>query len=576
LGIDGDGWSVQTPAGSPTTLSQAYYDGVQWYSVGVASSTAFVQKSYDAINWTSITTGVSGMFVDLAYNPSNGVWAFVVFGSSSKIYTTTDFVTFTLRLTTTSKFMTSVSYGNNTFVAVGQSGNIYTSSDGTTWTKQTPANSFTGEFDWVEYVNGQFVAVGGPGAIQTSPNGIDWTAQTPANSSTSYFCGVAYGNNTLVIVGINSTDIQSSTDNGVTWTQRTSATGCTHGVIGIAFGSGTFIAVGAAGELQGSTDGITWTRQVQAGGYVSTWGGISYGNNMFIAMGGSQMQTKYMITMSSVIPAAATVASVVRNELATELGRIDVATSTRSTFAGGAVASVTAPVTVGSYSTGQSPAELVLYTPAQKLVTDASGNAYAVSSSGAALATAAGITAIEGSGFTTGDDLHSIKTALPGAGPSASTIAAAVVDQTLTGHQTTGTVGASLGYVASLTAEVIADAVVEELIPTDPADPPLVILPSRNPSKCNVHCTLRDCGGSPCSGVIAKFVARTPQSRVPTPTSGNLLVDVESTATSDGDGLLQKELTRNSKVAIQILGCVSITITVPDAGDYDIGALEMG
>jgi len=45
-------------------------------------------------------------------------------------------------------------------------------------------------------------------------------------------------------------------------------------------------------------------------------------------------------------PTAATNATAVRTELATELGRIDVAVSTRSTFAGGAVASVTAGVTV--------------------------------------------------------------------------------------------------------------------------------------------------------------------------------------------------------------------------------------
>ncbi len=44
-------------------------------------------------------------------------------------------------------------------------------------------------------------------------------------------------------------------------------------------------------------------------------------------------------------PSAAAVASQVRTELTTEMGRIDVAVSTRSTYAGGAVASVTAAVT---------------------------------------------------------------------------------------------------------------------------------------------------------------------------------------------------------------------------------------
>jgi hypothetical protein len=47
-------------------------------------------------------------------------------------------------------------------------------------------------------------------------------------------------------------------------------------------------------------------------------------------------------------PTAAANASAVRTELTTELGRIDQTISSRSTFAGGAVASVTAPVTVGT------------------------------------------------------------------------------------------------------------------------------------------------------------------------------------------------------------------------------------
>lgn len=47
-------------------------------------------------------------------------------------------------------------------------------------------------------------------------------------------------------------------------------------------------------------------------------------------------------------PTAAANASQVRTELTTELGRIDAAISSRSTFTGGAVESVTDPVTVGT------------------------------------------------------------------------------------------------------------------------------------------------------------------------------------------------------------------------------------
>lgn len=53
-------------------------------------------------------------------------------------------------------------------------------------------------------------------------------------------------------------------------------------------------------------------------------------------------------SLATTPPTASAIASQVRTELTTELGRIDAAISTRSTFAGGAVASVTAPVTVGT------------------------------------------------------------------------------------------------------------------------------------------------------------------------------------------------------------------------------------
>lgn len=56
------------------------------------------------------------------------------------------------------------------------------------------------------------------------------------------------------------------------------------------------------------------------------------------------------VVASNTIPSAADNATQVRTELAAELARIDAAISTRSTFAGGAVASVTNPVTTDAVS----------------------------------------------------------------------------------------------------------------------------------------------------------------------------------------------------------------------------------
>ncbi|WZO98179.1 hypothetical protein EP7_005235 [Isosphaeraceae bacterium EP7] len=110
--------------------------------------------------------------------------------------------------------------------------------------------------------------------------------------------------------------------------------------------------------------------------------------------------------------ASATAASTAVNGKfdATRLSKLDnlLASGTYSTFAGGAVASVTAPVAVagsvniGGYATGQDPASLILATPSNKLATDGNGRV----SAGTVLdkvgySVAGGVTV---SGYATGQD----------------------------------------------------------------------------------------------------------------------------------------------------------------------------
>ncbi len=65
--------------------------------------------------------------------------------------------------------------------------------------------------------------------------------------------------------------------------------------------------------------------------------------------------------LTSLAPASTALSTVQwTNGRAANLDNLDAAISTRSTYAGGAVASVTAAVTVGGYSSGQDPATLVL------------------------------------------------------------------------------------------------------------------------------------------------------------------------------------------------------------------------
>lgn len=104
-------------------------------------------------------------------------------------------------------------------------------------------------------------------------------------------------------------------------------------------------------------------------------------------------------------PSAATVASQVRTELTTELGRIDAAVSTRSTYAGGAVASVTgavgsvtSPVTAGTVSDKTGYALTAAYDAAK---TAAAPGASMVAGSLASQAQTDVQTALTGQGYTT-------------------------------------------------------------------------------------------------------------------------------------------------------------------------------
>jgi hypothetical protein len=67
----------------------------------------------------------------------------VTTGNAGTILTSTDGITWTARISGTTKHLFGVTYGNNTFVTTGQSGTVLTSSDGISWDKRTSGISIT-------------------------------------------------------------------------------------------------------------------------------------------------------------------------------------------------------------------------------------------------------------------------------------------------------------------------------------------------------------------------------------------------------------------------------------------------
>ena len=182
----------------------------------------------------------------------------------------------TLRISGTSEYLTSTTYGNDTFVAVGDNGAIITSPDGVTWTSQI--SGYPNNLYGITYGNNIFVAVG-EGNTLTSPDGVTWTPQA-AGAFTNFFA-ITYGNNTFVKVGGNGT-ILTSPDT-VTWTLRSSGTN--QNLNGVTYGNDTFVAVGYNGTITTSPDGVTWTPQASGTDYQLS--GITYGNSSFVVSGGS-------------------------------------------------------------------------------------------------------------------------------------------------------------------------------------------------------------------------------------------------------------------------------------------------
>jgi hypothetical protein len=155
--------------------------------------------------------------------------AIYVFGlNNNKIYTSTNLITFTERLSLAGSSQVFVAFGNNVFV-VSVASKIYTSSDALTWTEQvftiTKYRLFFGKTLFhIATVN----------TLYTSPDGITWTQRQNIGS-------VAFEydkSDSLLIIGCANGDIFTSVDEYV-WTKRQTLP---PGIYGFTYGDSGFLA----------------------------------------------------------------------------------------------------------------------------------------------------------------------------------------------------------------------------------------------------------------------------------------------------------------------------------------------
>ncbi len=257
---DGINWTASSlydaaPFEIPSWNSITYGNGL-FVLVGYSGDVgvkAEVMTSPDGITWTpqnapygvilqSVTYG-NGKFVAVSgYNQEVG---------SPDIYTSTNGTTWTSSVSNTNisaadRRWTVLTYGNGLFVAIGGDGGssdrVITSPDGITWTVRTAAT--VDAWSSVTYGNGLFVAVSRTGVnrVMTSPDGITWTSRTAAEAIN--WQSVTYGNGLFVAVSSDGINRVMTSPDGITWTALPAAL---NDWTSVTYGNGLFAAVSSSG-----------------------------------------------------------------------------------------------------------------------------------------------------------------------------------------------------------------------------------------------------------------------------------------------------------------------------------------
>jgi hypothetical protein len=170
----------------------------------------------------------------------------------------------------TNNYLYDIVWNGSVFCAGGSSGKIFTSPDGITWTERTQLTTTA----WGTYSvgcmawNGSKFIIGasdGNYTLATSPDGITWTVQSGFNSSTGVYQpkAIVWSGSKLVIAGDFGTAY--STD-GITWT-KSGSTGFTFGnsPACIGWNGSVFFIGGTQGNNATSPDGATWTLRTSFG-----------------------------------------------------------------------------------------------------------------------------------------------------------------------------------------------------------------------------------------------------------------------------------------------------------------------
>ena len=162
---DGISWTInpQGVAGGGAVNCGIYVASLgRTFVSGSSSARKYVNAVPTAATaWTGISSGLPITTHDVCWSPT--LSRAVVVGSGG-MYSSQDLISWTLRQSATDMY--GVSWCETQFVAVGSSGKIFTSTDGITWVSRTSGT--TSALYGVDHLNGVILATGSAGTVLRS------------------------------------------------------------------------------------------------------------------------------------------------------------------------------------------------------------------------------------------------------------------------------------------------------------------------------------------------------------------------------------------------------------------------
>lgn len=277
LGVDSlDTWHLRSDPGNAfdnDIRCVAYGNGVFVAAGHVATSSAgALFSSSDGITWTERMTASRQPIWQIVYG--NGIFVAV---TSSDALTSSDGTNWTLRTLWKDYPVATITFGKGLFLAVGPKGTSWTSPDGINWTRQ---NVGTNESLFgAASVGGAFFVTGSSGLLITSLDAARWTWCVTGITST--LRDVVYGNGIFIAVGDRGILLKSL--DGSNWTNVSFQRDVFKDYYKAAFAGGFFVMVGTYGQIWTSIDGTNW---IKRDSHVQTYlTGVTFGKGTFVAVG---------------------------------------------------------------------------------------------------------------------------------------------------------------------------------------------------------------------------------------------------------------------------------------------------